>query len=214
MKSKIMAQEKQYKETEIGPIPEDWEVARLGELIEFSKKPKDLKINKDEEVLFIPMEYISTSDKPAKWQSRKYAEIKSSTFVYKGDIILAKITPSFENGKQALLDNLPKEFAFSTTEVWAFHTKHNNLHLSFLYNFFKIPRVRRELSSKMEGTTGRQRLPRHVVENLIIPLPPLPEQKAIASGSKGKDREGDSSSERTQEIPDEAPLYLWSSEPR
>jgi restriction endonuclease S subunit len=32
----------------------------------------------------------------------------------------------------------------------------------------------------MEGTTGRQRLPKHVVRNTIIPLPPLPEQKAIA----------------------------------
>jgi len=175
------AKKVKLKESEIGLITENWKVIRLGELIEFSKKPRNLKINKDEKVPFIPMEYISTSDKPARWQIKKYSEIKSSTFVYKGDIILAKITPSFENGKQALLDNLPREFAFSTTEVWAFHAKHNNLHLKFLYNFIKIPEVRRNLSSKMEGTTGRQRLPRHVIENLIIPIPPLLEQHKIAS---------------------------------
>ena len=33
----------------------------------------------------------------------------------------------------------------------------------------------------MEGTTGRQRLPRHVLEHMKIPLPPLPEQKKIAA---------------------------------
>jgi type I restriction enzyme S subunit len=40
--------------------------------------------------------------------------------------------------------------------------------------------VRTELAGKMDGTTGRQRLNQSVLENLVIPLPPLPEQRAIA----------------------------------
>ena len=33
----------------------------------------------------------------------------------------------------------------------------------------------------MEGSTGRQRLNKYALEKLLIPLPPLPEQKRIAS---------------------------------
>ncbi|BBL82619.1 hypothetical protein TthAA37_14820 [Thermus thermophilus] len=32
----------------------------------------------------------------------------------------------------------------------------------------------------MEGSTGRQRLPKHVLLNFSIPLPPLDEQREIA----------------------------------
>ena len=173
----------QLKETEIGPVPEDWEVVKLGDTFEFSKKPRNLKIKKDDFVPFIPMEMISETNKSIKsWEEKRNSEISSSSFVFRNDIIIAKITPSFENGKQAILDNLPTDFGYATTEIWALHPAKNVKAITYyLHYYLKINSIRKILAGKMEGSTGRQRLPKHVLENLPIPLPPLPTQQKIAS---------------------------------
>lgn len=171
------------KETEIGPVPEDWEVVRLGDTFEFSKKPRNLKIKNDDFVPFIPMEMISETNKSIKsWEEKRYSEISSGSFVFRKDIIIAKITPSFENGKQAILDNLPTDFGYATTEIWALHPAKNKKSITYyLHYYLKISSIRKILAGKMEGSTGRQRLPKHVLENLPMPLPPLPIQQKIAS---------------------------------
>ena len=104
-------------------------------------------------------------------------------------VIIGKITPCFENGKQAILNNLPGSFAYATTEVWAIHSKkENELHPRVLYEYLKQPHIRFELASKMEGATGRQRLPRHVLQNLLLPVPSVKEQEKIIQASEGIDQ--------------------------
>ena len=170
------------KETEIGKVPEEWEVVKLGEVFEFSKKPKNLKINDNDLIPFIPMEMISDTNQSIKyWEEKRYSEIPSGSFVFKNDIIIAKITPSFENGKQAILDKLPLDYGYATTEIWALHPKNENVITQYLYYYLKVDPIRVNLARKMEGSTGRQRLPKHVLENLSLPLPPLPVQQKIAS---------------------------------
>jgi len=170
------------KETEIGKVPEEWEVVKLGEVFEFSKKPKNLKINDNDLIPFIPMEMISDTNQSIKyWEEKSYSEIPSGSFVFKNDIIIAKITPSFENGKQAILDKLPLDYGYATTEIWALHPKNENVITQYLYYYLKVDPIRVNLAGKMEGSTGRQRLPKHVLENLSLPLPPLPVQQKIAS---------------------------------
>ncbi|RKO66500.1 restriction endonuclease subunit S [Desulfofundulus salinus] len=50
----------------------------------------------------------------------------------------------------------------------------------FLFHCLRQPDVRRQLAGKMEGATGRQRIPKSVLEAHLLPLPPLPEQRKIA----------------------------------
>ncbi|WP_457623376.1 restriction endonuclease subunit S, partial [Persephonella sp.] len=170
------------KETEIGFIPEHWEIARIKDVFEFTVKPRKLKISENDLLPFIPMDFISEEKKQIKgFMWKKAKEITSGSFVFKNDLIIAKITPSFENGKQAILDTLPTNFGYATTEVYALHPFDENQVINeILYFYLKIPKVRKSLSSKMDGTTGRQRVPKHILENLLIPLPPISEQKQIA----------------------------------
>lgn len=174
------AQNVKLKETEIGMVPEGWRIKSVEELMDFSRKSRSLKVEELEEIPFIPMEMISEDGiKVLGWELRKITDITSGTFVNKNDLIVAKITPCFENGKQAILDNLPKDFGYATTEVWAIHPKNDETIVEHVSNYLKLPLIRHDLASKMEGATGRQRLPRHVLANLRIPLPPLPEQQII-----------------------------------
>jgi type I restriction enzyme S subunit len=120
------------------------------------------------------MEMISDTNQSIKlWKEKRYSEISSGSFVFKNDILIAKITPSFENGKQAILDKLPLDYGYATTEIWALHPKNENVITQYLYYYLKVDPLRVNMAGKMEGSTGRQRLPKHVLEILSIPLPPL-----------------------------------------
>lgn len=167
-----------FKQTEIGKIPKEWEVARLGDE-SITEIRGNKGINKFERIAFIPMEFISDSGMFAKYEMRLLKEVKSFTYCERGDLLLAKITPSLENGKQGIVPNdIPNGFALATTEVFPISCK--GVGRLFLFYILKFPKFRNKIISSMIGTTGRQRASKESVEKLLIPLPPLPEQKKIA----------------------------------
>jgi len=169
------------KKTEIGNVPSEWDIVKVNKVFDFSRKPRNLKLQSKQEIPFIPMGSISESwDQVERYVPKKWEEISSGTFVEKNDLIVAKITPSFENGKQALLKNLPIDFGYATTEVWALHPNKNNKVLSeFLFYYLKKKNIRAEIANKMEGSTGRQRVPKSVLANLLIPLPSISIQQKV-----------------------------------
>ena len=170
------------KQTEIGEIPESWETTRLAEAAIFTKKPRDLRYSEYNEIPFVPMELIPI----AKLFSEEFIlktndELKSGTYFETADILLPKITPSFENGKQCIIKELPTPFGIATTEVIPIREIEGVSDISYLFYYLLLPNVRISLAGKMQGTTGRQRLSKDALVNLQIPLPPLPEQRAIAA---------------------------------
>ena len=170
------------KQTEIGEIPESWETTRLAEAVTFTKKPRDLRYLEYNEIPFVPMELIPI----AKLFSQEFIlktndERKSGTYFEPGDILLPKITPSFENGKQCIIKKLPTPFGIATTEVIPIREVEGVSDISYLFYYLLLPNIRTSLAGKMQGTTGRQRLSKDALVNLQIPLPPLPEQRAIAT---------------------------------
>jgi type I restriction enzyme S subunit len=169
------------KQTEIGLIPEDWEVVGLGGIVAFSKKPRDLNLNSFERIPFITMEMIPVEKIYInEYLLKEPNEISSGVYCEKGDILLPKITPCFENGKQGIVEDMPYDFAFATTEVYPVKPKNDLLDKMFLFYFLTKFDVRKEMADKMQGATGRQRVPKDAVENALLPLPPLPEQQQIA----------------------------------
>ncbi len=170
------------KQTEIGEIPESWEIVGLEKVAVFTKKPRDLRYSDYNEVPFVPMELIPI----AKLFSQEFIlktndELKSGTYFEPGDILLPKITPSFENGKQCIIKELPTPFGIATTEVIPIREIEGVSDISYLFYYLLLPNVRISLAGKMQGTTGRQRLSKDTLVNLQIPLPPLLEQRAIAN---------------------------------
>lgn len=166
------------KETEIGPLPEHWEVVPLGMVATIDSRKTDLP--PQESVPFIPMSLIpEDSLYITHWELRLHRDVRSGVIVRDGDLLLAKITPCLENGKQGIVKNLPGGWGYASTEVYPIHTA-DPVETGFVGLYLKQPEVRQALASKMEGTTGRQRLPRSVLQTLLIPLPPVLEQREIA----------------------------------
>jgi len=166
--------------TELGPLPEEWRVMRLQEVTDLARPSGRRRTAWPSQVAFLPMSLLpEDSLYVSQWELRRRSEIRSGIIIENGDFLLAKITPCLENGKQGIVRGLPYGWGLATTEVIAIKAS-ATLVTEFLAFYLKMPAVRQALASKMEGTTGRQRLPKSVVMCLNIPLPPLPEQRAIA----------------------------------
>ena len=167
-----------FQMTELGPLPKEWRVVRLGE-VAIVGPPRIPRLSRDA-IPFIPMALIPEGGhEVSQYELRAPSDVRSGVVVLEGDLLLAKITPCLENGKQGIVKRIPNGWGYATTEVFPIRTN-EQLKIEFL-NYYLLQRsVREALASKMEGTTGRQRLPKAVVIALPIPLPPLPEQRAIA----------------------------------
>ena len=108
-------------------------------------------------------------------------ELSSGTYFEPGDILLAKITPSFENGKQCIFQELPTPFGIATTEVIPIREVEGISDKFYLFYYLLLPDVRALLTERMQGTTGRLRLGPKTLAELEIPLPPLAEQHRIVA---------------------------------
>lgn len=162
-------------------LPPDWRIVSFGKACRFTQKPRGLRYSDFEAVPFIPMEVIPIGRIDIdKFVSKTADELTSGTYFEAGDVLVAKITPSFENGKQGIATNLPTTFGVATTEVIPFRELPGISDKLFLFYSLLRQGVRSSLAEKMEGSTGRQRLSKSTLEQLEIPLPPLPQQCAIA----------------------------------
>ena len=102
-------------------LPANWKVVRLGRVADIT--PAVYKEQKTKGVFFIPMELIPQDEKLyADFEIRKRKELKSGIPVYPNDLVLAKITPCFENGK---IGFVPKKLGIfiATTEIHPIRSK-------------------------------------------------------------------------------------------
>jgi restriction endonuclease S subunit len=157
-----------------------WESSTLGEVAEINPrltatpKPSDL-------VTFVPMAAVSEQALAIiDGEERQFREVaKGYTQFQCGDIIIAKITPCFQNGKMALATNLKHQVGVGSTEFHVFRPR-KGLDGAYLFHLLRAPVVRTKGVGRMKGAAGQRRVPAEYFAELPIPLPPLAEQKRIA----------------------------------
>ena len=99
-----------------------------------------------------------------------------------GDTIMARITPCLENGKTAFVDILREdEVAFGSTEFIVMRAKEGISDPQFIYYLATSPSFRNIAIKSMVGSSGRQRVQQSVLNDLIMKVPSLEDQKKISS---------------------------------
>ena len=98
---------------------------------------------------------------------------------FDGDVVIAKITPCFENGKGALMRGLSGGVGFGTTELHVL-TPASDVDGKFLYYITIDPRFRQLGAASMTGAAGQQRVPEDFVRDHRAWVPHLSQQRAIA----------------------------------
>jgi type I restriction enzyme, S subunit len=130
-------------------------------------------------VPFIPMAAVS-EDGTVVERRRHLEDLRGGyTYFEKGDILLAKITPCFENGKIAYLSSLSHPFGFGSTEFHVLRPT-RSIDPRYLYHALRSERFRRAGVASMTGSAGQQRVPARFVTRYRLPLPDPSEQRRIA----------------------------------
>ncbi|MBS1087271.1 restriction endonuclease subunit S [Gluconobacter sphaericus] len=167
----------------IGEIPVGWKYCRLRFVAQFNPSKSEISyIPLNEEVSFLPMDAIGDDGAINLEQKRKISDVQNGyTYFRDMDVVFAKITPCFENGKGALVKGLLRGIGFGTTELIVARATQSRVIPEYLHSFFQSDIFRKPAEASMYGAGGQKRVSEPFVRDFSIPLPPLPEQQAIAS---------------------------------
>ncbi len=156
----------------------------MGDLVVFNPK---VALDDKLEATFLPMAAVSAGyeNKVNTKERRFWKKIKTGYSKFAdGDIIMAKITPCFQNLKSAICRNLYNGVGAGSTE---FHVIRPNslLNPEYLLIFLKSPYLITYGIENFKGTAGQQRIGTTDLKKCFVPLPPLEEQRRIVACIQG-----------------------------
>lgn len=163
-------------------VPEKWKCVRI--LDAACINPKVIATDSNINVSFIPMAAVSAGylnyialkeEKPWKTVKNGYTKFADR------DILIAKITPCFQNRKSAIAHSLINGIGCGSSEFHVLRTNENILDQNYLLLFLKSPWFIAYGVENFKGTAGQQRLGTSELKNCRLPLPPLSEQRRIVA---------------------------------
>ena len=159
----------------------DWQNITIGEVVTISPK-KEKAIDDDTDVSFSSMHLMSSSlSEHLTYEIKKWADVKKGFTVFRNnDVLLAKITPCFENGKSAVAQDLINGIGTGSTEFMVLRSS-NQILPKFLYFLVNTPDFRQAGIHNMTGSVGHKRVPKDFVSTWAFSLPPLAEQTEIVA---------------------------------
>ena len=157
-------------------LPNGWSYATIKDI--FIINPK-IKADDNIEAGFVPMANITDGyNNIFKYETKRWSKIKIGfTHFADGDIAVAKISPCLENRKSVVLKGLPNGIGAGTTELHIFRPQ--LIDVQFGLCFFKSEYFINQCVGSFNGVVGQQRVSKNIIENMIIAIPPINEQKRI-----------------------------------
>lgn len=163
----------------IGEIPEGWEIKRLRFNCNINPTGKKVFSDDKTKVAFLPMEKVSVHGEYDSESTAEYWEVSSGfTYFINNDVLVAKITPCFENGKGAMVTNLVNGIGFGTTEFHVLRS-YRNIIPKYLYYFTKTHFFRTIGEVFMKGSAGQQRISTDFTKDFCMMTPPKETQIQI-----------------------------------
>lgn len=159
-----------------------WETVRLGDICELNPRKSEVK-DFDGNVSFVPMAVVSETDMYFSVQEqRPLKEVYTGyTYFRDDDVLLAKVTPCFENGKSGLAKNLENGIGFGSSEFFVLRANPVRVLPEYIYYIINSNRFISEGTPQMTGTGGLRRLTKDFVLNYPVSLPLLDEQRKIVN---------------------------------
>lgn len=162
-------------------FPTPWPVQRLRFHIQSNPVRSEVAhLAPETLVTFVPMEAVGEWGGMDTSAEREVGDVSNGyTYFANGDVVIAKITPCFENGKGAIAQGLSNGVAFGTTEL---HVIRPNESLSNRWVFYLTMShlFRKWGEAEMFGAGGQKRVPEDFIRNLRVGIPSLDEQEQIA----------------------------------
>ena len=160
---------------------------RIGDICTINPRRNQLdNLKPNTRVSFVPMADLNENRMTFQTTKQKLLSEVSTSYTYfaDNDVLLARVTPCFENGKAGIARGLLNGIGFGSSEFYVLRSEEHVLP-EWIYFCVMHPLFRDSAVAQMTGTGGLQRVPRDYVTNFQIPLPPLEVQKEIAAEIEG-----------------------------
>jgi len=155
----------------------NWETIPLRYVCQLNPSVNFEGLEEDDELTFLPMErvkngyFLPNTDKFSKYSS-------SYNAFEEGDIVLAKVTPCFENGNIAIAEKLEGGKGFGSSELFVIRPKKVNR--EFLFYYFQSSAFKQEGEASMTGAGGLKRVSPDLLRQHHLPCPDGETQCLIA----------------------------------
>ena len=174
----------EMKESGIGwlaRLPKHWQTKRLRFLIQTNPVKSEISLMRDDLVSFVPMESVHEYGGISLDQDKEVGDVYDGyTYFREGDVVVAKITPCFENGKGSLAEKLTNQIAFGTTELHVMRPK-KGMNKRFLFYLSISDHFRKIGEAWMYGAGGQKRVPEVFIKNFFVQFCDYDEQQIIVN---------------------------------
>ena len=138
-------------------------------------------------VSFVPMPNVQEKNNIVKYDLVPYSTVKKGFTVFKkGDLIWAKITPCMQNGKSCIVDEMPTEIGFGSTEFHVVRKRNNDVYMPFVWFIFSNEDVLKAAQAVFSGSAGQQRVSSSFLEMFPAVLPKYDVQVKLVTNLEKK----------------------------
>jgi len=164
-------------------LPPGWVWGTIGDVAIVNPTTRKASIPDDLNVSFVPMAAVTEVSGRINLSEARPARVlkpKSYRSFVDGDVLVAKITPSMENGKAAVARGLENSIGFGSTE---FHVLRplETMFAKYLFHYVVRESFRAKAARAMTGTAGQLRVPPDFLRTAPIPIAPPAEQERIVA---------------------------------
>jgi len=146
------------------------ETVRLKHLAEINPKKSEISdLPPDTDVSFVSLDDFGTDGEIKNRETRALEDVYDGyTYFREGDIAIAKITPSFENGKGAICRDLENGIGFGTTELHVLRPR-DWVDPRYIWYAIRSEKFRQKAIAAMRGVAGQKRIPSGFIGNYSVP---------------------------------------------
>lgn len=164
----------------LGEIPEHWLCTKIKYIALLTPKKSSVNFKNNDECTFIPMEKLKRNSLVTDESKLIRDVISGYTYFEDGDLLLAKVTPCFENKNIAVARGLVNNIGFGSTEIYVLRPT-EKIRVNYLLYRLQEDNFIRTATGAMTGAGGLKRVPSDFLLNYPIAIPPKPEMDAIVA---------------------------------
>ena len=154
----------------------------MKDYLDINPKTNCSMLTDDTEVSFVPMSNVQEKNNIVHYDTVTYDRVKKGFTVFqRGDLIWAKITPCMQNGKSCIVDEMPTNIGFGSTEFHVVRRRNDDVYMPFIWSIFSNENVLKAAQAVFSGSAGQQRVPSTFIEVFPAVIPDYDTQMALAS---------------------------------
>ena len=159
-------------------VPGGWNVSKLKYVATFQPNCDTSELTEDSEITYTPMECIKNGYFVNN--TALYGSTSASLTPYNnGDIVIAKVTPCFENGNIAIMEGLASGYGLGSSELFVLRPK--SINTRYLFYWLQNDEFKQQGCATMTGTGGLKRVSPYFMRNCFVAKPSIEEQERIVS---------------------------------